>query len=169
MEKTRPFNFPKVRVGIGQDSHRFLHEDTIKNCMIGGLIFEGVPGLDADSDGDVVLHAICNAISSVTGVPILGGVAIEMCQRSDITDSKYYLKAAIDTLGAQKVEHVALTIEAYKPRLQKRIQEMRAYIAELMQLDISQVGITCTSGDGLTDFGRGVGLQCICVITTIEG
>ena len=66
------FSFPKVRVGIGQDSHRFLSEESTKPCTIAGLIFEDAPGLSADSDGDVVFHAICNAITSVTGVPILG-------------------------------------------------------------------------------------------------
>ena len=62
----------RVRVGIGQDSHRFLSDDSTKPCVVAGLMFSDAPGLSADSDGDVVFHAICNAITSVTGVPILG-------------------------------------------------------------------------------------------------
>ena len=158
----------KIRTGLGQDSHRFLPEDSTKPCIIGGCIFEDEPGLSADSDGDVIFHAICNAISSVTHVSILGGVAIDLCHKDGITDSQVYLEKALETLGRQKIEHIALALEAKRPRLQKRIPEIRKKVAEVMGLDISQVGITATSGDGLTDFGLGEGIQCLCILTTIE-
>lgn len=161
-------SFPKVRVGIGQDSHRFLPPDSAKPCIIGGLIFEEAPGLSADSDGDVVFHAICNAITSVTGVPVLGGIAIDLCHKDGITDSQVYLERALETLGRQRIEHVALTIEGKRPRFQKRVDEMRGKIAQVMKIRIDQVGLTVTSGDGLTDFGCGDGLQCFCTLTTVE-
>lgn len=161
--------FPfRVRTGIGQDSHRFLPDDSTKPCVIGGLIFEDVPGLSADSDGDVVLHAICNAISSLTGEPILGGIAIELCHKHGITDSSVYLEKALVTLESQQIEHVSLAIEGKRPRMQGRNAEMRAKVATLMKIQIDQVGLTVTSGDGLTDFGCGDGLQCFCIITTIQ-
>ncbi|VHO04721.1 2-C-methyl-D-erythritol 2,4-cyclodiphosphate synthase [Candidatus Rhabdochlamydia sp. T3358] len=159
---------PYTRVGIGQDSHRFLDPDAIKPCIIGGLIFPEAPGLDADSDGDVVFHAICNAITSVTGVAVLGEIAIKLCHQEGVTDSQIYLEHALKTLEKQKVQHVALTIEGKRPRLQSRIDEMRQSIAKVMQLEISQVGLTVTSGNGLTDFGCGDGLQCFCILTTME-
>ena len=65
-----------IRTGIGQDSHRFLPADTSKPCVIGGLTYDDTPGFNASSDGDVVLHAICNAISSLTGILILGNALI---------------------------------------------------------------------------------------------
>jgi 2-C-methyl-D-erythritol 2,4-cyclodiphosphate synthase len=160
--------FPKVRVGIGQDSHRFLPLDSSKPCVIGGLIFEGTPGLDADSDGDVIFHALCNAITSLTGVPILGGIAIDLCHKDGITDSQVYLERALMTLGNQKIEHVAFTIEGKRPRFQQRNLEMRQKIASVIKIDLGQVGLTATSGDGLTDFGCGDGLMCFCILTTVE-
>jgi len=66
------------------------------------------------------------------------------------------------------VNHVALTIEGKRPKFQKRAEEMRKHVAQLMELDVGQVGITFTSGDGLTDFGKGLGLQCFCIVTTEE-
>lgn len=159
---------PIYRVGIGQDSHRFLPEESSKPCMIGGLIFPGTPGLAADSDGDVVFHAICNAITSLTHVPILGGIAIEMCKKDGITDSLVFLKKALETLGKQQIQHLSLTIEGKRPRFQPRTEEMRKSIARALHLDPSQVGLTSTSGDGLTDFGCGDGLQCFCTLTTVE-
>lgn len=161
-------SFPLYRNGIGQDSHRFLSGDLNKPCVVGGLIFEGAPGLDADSDGDVVLHAICNAISSVSGVPILGGIARDLCHKDGITDSSVYLEAAVKTLGKQSIVHVAIAIEGKRPAFQARADEMRGTVAKLLKLEISQVGVTFTSGDGLTDFGCGEGLQCFCIVTTVE-
>lgn len=154
-----------MKVGIGQDSHGISPDNTAKKCMIAGLIFEDAPAWDADSDGDIVFHAICNAITSITHVPIMGGLAIKMCHEEKITDSKEYLLKALETLEGLQISHVALTIEAKRPRLQKRIDEMRANVARVMGIEITKVGITCTSGDGLTSFGRGEGGQCFCILT----
>jgi len=158
----------KYRTGLGQDSHRFLPEASSKPCILAGLIFEDVPGMASDSDGDVVFHAICNAITSVTGVQILGGIADDLCQKDGITDSQVYLEKALETLKQQKIEHIAIAIEAKRPRLQTRIEEMREKIVGLLKLEIGQVGITATASDGLTEFGLGEGIQCICIITVVK-
>lgn len=158
----------KFRTGIGQDSHRFLSSDSTKPCIMGGVIFENVPGFNANSDGDVVLHAICNAISSLTGVLILGDIADDLCLKDGITDSEVYLEEALKTLGKQQITHVALTIEGKRPRFKNQILNMRTNIARIMKLDVSQVGITATSGEGLTDFGCGDGVQCFVIVTTME-
>ena len=160
--------FPIFRTGIGQDSHRFLPEDSSKPCMIGGIIFEGVPGLDADSDGDIVFHAICNAITTLSGVPILGGIAMDLCRKDGITDSQVYLEKALLTLKKQQIVHAAFTIEGKRPHFQEKIELMRRKVAHVLKVECGQVGITATSGDGLTDFGCGDGLQCFCVLTTVE-
>lgn len=153
-----------TKVGIGQDSHRFLPEDSSKPCVIAGLIFDKTPGFSADSDGDIVFHAICNAITSITHIPILGKIAMDLCHKDGITDSKVYLEKALKTLKGEVI-HVALSIEAKRPRMQARVDAMRKSVASTMNIKIDQVGITVTSGDGLTDFGCGEGGQCFCVLT----
>lgn len=157
-----------VRTGIGQDSHRFLSPESAKLCVIAGAIFDDVPGFNANSDGDIVYHAICNAISSLTGILILGAIADDLCLKEGITDSEVYLREAMKTLGGQKVNHVAVTIEGKKPKFKLRLTEMRSNIARVMGLDITQVGITATTGEGLTDFGCGDGVQCFVIVTTEE-
>ncbi|MES2273404.1 MAG: 2-C-methyl-D-erythritol 2,4-cyclodiphosphate synthase [Chlamydiota bacterium] len=159
---------PIYRSGIGQDSHRFLPSDSSKPCLVGGIIFDGVPGLDSESDGDVAYHAICNAITSLTGVPILWGIARDLCRKDGITDSQVYVEKAMETLGKQKISHVALTIEGKRPHFEEKIEAMRKKIALSLRIRHTAVGITVTSGDGLTDFGCGDGLQCFCVIATVE-
>jgi 2-C-methyl-D-erythritol 2,4-cyclodiphosphate synthase len=158
----------KTRTGIGQDSHRFLPGDSSKPCVIAGLIFEDAPGFNANSDGDVVLHAICNAITSLTGVLILGAIADDLCLKDGITDSEVYLLEALKTLNRQKITHVAVTLEGKKPKFKETIPAMRENIARIMKLDISDVGITATTGEGLTDFGCGDGVQCFAIVTTEE-
>ncbi len=159
---------PIFRTGIGQDSHRFLPAESSKPCILGGVIFEDVPGLDAESDGDVIHHAICNAISSLTGVPILGAIARDLCRKDGITDSSVYLAKAVATLGKQKIVHVALSIEGKRPHFEDKIPEMKKRIAAALHIAPTAIGMTATSGDGLTDFGCGDGLQCFCVLTTVE-
>ena len=136
--------------------------------MIGGVIFEGVPGLDSESDGDVVYHALCNAITSLTGAVILGQIATELCRKDGITDSGVYVEKALETLRGQKIVHAAFTIEGKRPRLQEQIDSVKRKIASLCGILETQVGLTVISGDGLTDVGCGEGLQCICVLTTVE-
>jgi 2-C-methyl-D-erythritol 2,4-cyclodiphosphate synthase len=159
----------KFRTGIGQDSHRFLPPESSKPCIIAGLIFDDAPGFNANSDGDVVFHSICNAITSLTGILILGDIADDLCLKDGITDSEVYLKEAMKTLGLQKVTHVAISIEAKKPKIKQRLLEMRLNIARIMKLDVTQVGITATSGEGLTDFGCGEGVQAFAIVSTFEG
>lgn len=160
--------FPIYRTGIGQDSHRFLSSESTKLCILGGVIFDNVPGLSADSDGDVIFHALCNAITSLSGVPILGGIAIELCGKNGITDSRVYLEKAMETLHHQKIVHAAISIEGKRPRFQQKIDDIRRSVAHMLKISFNQVGITATSGDGLTDFGCGDGIQCFCILTTIE-
>lgn len=160
--------FPIFRTGIGQDSHRFLPEDSSKPCIIGGVIFEEVPGLDDDSDGDVVFHAICNAITSLSGVPILWGIARDLCGKDGITDSSVYLEKALETLGKQKIVHIALSIEGKRPQFQDKIDAMRSRVAAAVGIQVGQVGISVIPGAGLTDFGCGDGIQAFCTINTVE-
>jgi 2-C-methyl-D-erythritol 2,4-cyclodiphosphate synthase len=157
-----------VRTGIGQDSHRFLSPESAKPCIIAGIIFQDSPGFNANSDGDVAFHAICNAITSLTGVLILGGIADDLCLKDGITDSEVYLNEAMKTLGLQKITHIALTLEGKRPKFKEHLKAMRENIARVTGLKADQIGITATSGEGLTDFGCGEGVQCFAIVTTME-
>ena len=175
-----------MKMGIGQDSHRFadrertvatgdtsvgVHEVagdyTGRLLKLGGVVFEGGPPLAGNSDADVVLHALCNAVSGVTGVNILGETADRMCLDQGITDSAVYVKEAMKHLAGGRIVHASFSIECARPVLSPKIVEMRKKIAEIAGLDISCVGVTATSGEGLTDFGRGLGIQAFCVVSVV--
>jgi 2-C-methyl-D-erythritol 2,4-cyclodiphosphate synthase len=156
-----------MKVGIGQDSHRYDFFNKDKKLILGGIEFENSPGLAGNSDGDVVLHAITNAISGVTCVNILGKIADDMCLNDGITDSKYYLFEAMKYLEGMKITHISISIECKTPNISSKIPEMRKNISELLSLPDNCIGITATSGEGLTQFGEGHGVQVFSCITVM--
>lgn len=157
-----------VRVGFGTDSHRFEHSFS-KPLMLGGVRISDTGGLEAKSDGDVVLHAFFNALSQATGGESLGYYA-DPLHRRGISDSREYLKVALDLVrnAGCRVHNVGIMIEAAKPRISnEKIAEMKASIARLTSVNMKDVGITFTSGEGLTSFGRGEGIL-VQVIVSLE-
>ena len=160
----------EYRTSIGQDSHRFSCGESGTSpagvCLLGGIAFPGVPPLAANSDGDVVLHALTNAVSGITCHNILGGPADELCRRG-ITDSAEYLRLSLADLHelGYSIVHISIAIECARPKISPRIPAMREKIASITDTSTSDIGITATSGEGLTGFGRGEGISVFCILT----
>ncbi len=150
---------------IGQDSHRFEPQDSKKPLILGGVTISGCPGLSGNSDADVILHAITNGISGISGVNILGRISDELCLNQGITDSRVYLNEALKTLNRFKIVHVSISIEARRPHLSEHILAIRSSIAKMLSLQVDDIGLTATTGEGLTSFGRGEGMQALVIIT----
>ena len=151
---------------LGQDSHRFeegTYEDN--SIRLGGIDIPFDRKFSANSDGDVVLHAVTNAISGFTTVNILGDIADKICLEQGIKDSRVYLKEALKYLTDAEIVHVSLSIECLRPKLLPHIPKMRESLAELLSIPQSSVGITATTGEGLNGFGRGEGIQVLVVMT----
>lgn len=156
------------KTGIGQDSHRFEEDGSVKKLMLGGVHIPGCPGLSGNSDADVVLHAIVNAISGISGENILGKTTDKMCLEQGIRDSALYVKAALRTLRDYHLTHISISIEGKRPILSPHIALIKKSIANLLGIRDADVGLTSTSGEGLTAFGKGEGLQAF-VIVSAEG
>ncbi|HHV30599.1 2-C-methyl-D-erythritol 2,4-cyclodiphosphate synthase [Acetivibrio mesophilus] len=154
-----------MRVGIGQDSHRFDFDDKNKKLVLGGVVLEGYPPLAGNSDADVILHSITNAISGVTCVNILGKISDELCLEKGITDSRVYLKEALKYLNGKKIVHVSISIECLTPKITPHIPAIRSSISELLDIPEDSIGITATTGEGLTQFGQGQGIQVFSCVT----
>ena len=151
------------KIGIGQDSHAF-EEALGKPLILAGIKLDHPIGLKGNSDADVVLHSITNAISSITGNNILGSVADQL-SKEGVTDSSNYLKLAFDDLEDWKISHIAIAIECLKPKISPQIDSMKNSIAKLCHINKTDVGITATTGEGLTAFGKGEGIQAITIVT----
>jgi len=152
-----------TKTGIGQDSHAF-EKASGKPLILAGIKLDHPMGLKGNSDADVVLHSITNAVSSITGNNILGSVADQLCQEG-VTDSSNFLKLALDNLGDWEISHIAIAIECLKPKISPQIDSMKKSIAKLCHIKKTDVGITATTGEGLTVFGKGKGIQAITIVT----
>lgn len=152
-----------MKVAIGQDSHRFDFESKDKDLVLGGVVFENCTPTLGNSDADVVLHAITNAISGITCKNVLGKITDEMCQNG-ITDSEEYVKEALKYLD-EKIIHISISIECKTPKISPKIEEMRKNIARILSISENSVGITATTGEGLTEFGKGNGISVFSCIT----
>lgn len=158
----------KVKTGLGLDSHRFVEGESDRPFVLGGLVFEDAPPLAGNSDADVILHALTDAVSGVTGYTVIGAVADKMC-RAGVTDSREYLKVALEHLGEWSISHVSIVLECQRPKIDPKVSALRASIAALLGLEISDVCITATTGEQLNDVGRGLGIHASVIVTAVSG
>lgn len=156
-----------MKIGIGQDSHRFDPSGT-KKLILGGVVVDSEKSFITNSDGDVVLHALTNAISGITCVNILGKIADEMCLDQGILNSSEYVKEALKYLNGLIISNVSFSIECATPNISPIIPDMRNYIANLLDIEANCVGITATSGEQLTEFGKGNGVQVFCTVCAVS-
>lgn len=154
-----------MKVAIGQDSHRIDDNHKEKKLLLGGIEFPADYSLLGNSDADVVLHAITNAISGITCKNVLGRITDDMC-RNGIINGEEYVKEALKYLE-EKIVHISMSIECLRPKISPKIEEMRKNIARILQIEGTSVGITATTGEGLTEFGKGNGIS-VFVILTVE-
>lgn len=156
----------KVKTGLGLDSHRFVEGETEKPFVLGGVVFDDAPALSGNSDADVILHALTDAISGVTGVTVIGAVADKMC-RAGVTDSKAYLAVALESLGDWRLSHVSIALECLRPKIDPKVPVIRESIAGLLGLEVANVCITATTGEQLNDVGRGLGIHATVIVTAV--
>lgn len=156
------------KIGIGQDSHKFVDDKSKKDkkLVLGGLKIENEAGFEANSDGDVVLHALFNALSTAIGDRSLGFYADKMCKEG-ITDSKKYLEFILNKVQERnyKISNVAIMLESKKPKLDEHIDEIKASLSKILKIKKENIGIATTSGEELTEFGQGKGMQCFAAVT----
>jgi len=157
------------KTGIGQDSHRILEEAEGRPLVLAGLTLEAGFALEGNSDSDVVLHAVTNALSGISGKPVLGPVADGLC-RAGVKDSRAYLAIALGDVWdmGYRITHVSIALECQKPRLIRHFPAMRSKLEGLMKLPPGCVAFTATSGEGLTAFGQGLGVQAFAVVSAMD-
>jgi 2-C-methyl-D-erythritol 2,4-cyclodiphosphate synthase len=159
------------RVGLGQDSHGFADTKENKPLILGGVKISSEIGLKANSDGDVILHSICNALSSAIGGDSLSMWCDDMCLKQSIKDSTRYVEYIFNKLAAFKysVVNISISVEGDRPRLKIEVKnQIKKRIASLLNIGINQVGLTFTSGESLTAFGKGLGIQALTIVSIVK-
>ncbi len=155
-------------VGMGQDSHEFEKSSAAKPpapLTLGGVKIKNQPKLKAESDGDVILHALYNAISQALGGGSLGLFATRECRVKGVTDSKKYLRPLLASLARKgyALNNIGIQLECSRPKIDPLASQIKKSLAGLTGLPAHRIGITATTGESLTAFGRGKGIQCFAI------
>lgn len=152
------------RVGQGFDAHRFAG-DPDRPLVLAGVTLPDGPGLDGHSDGDVVVHAVVDALLGAAALGDLGSVFGSA--RSEYAGAASAVFATetrrlLDT-GGWAVGNLDCTVVAARPRLAPHRPTMTASLAAMLGLEQGAVSIKVTSTDGLGWTGRGEGIACLAV------
>ncbi|HZX44483.1 MAG TPA: 2-C-methyl-D-erythritol 4-phosphate cytidylyltransferase [Candidatus Nanoarchaeia archaeon] len=152
------------RIGFGMDSHKFSTDE--KELVLGGVVIPNEEGLAANSDGDVVLHSLFNALSSACGGKSIGFYADPMCKKG-MKDSSAYLQVALEMVKEKglKINNIGIMVEGAKPKLDEFSDKIKERIAQICDIDKDKVGFCATSGEELSDFGKGKGLQVFSIVS----
>jgi len=157
-------------VGFGQDSHHFVDEGDDKPLVLGGVVIPGERGLKGNSDADVILHAVFNALTQAVGGRSIGYYCDKLCLEDGITDSREYLKIPLQMLAEKRcvINNLGVSLEGRRPRIEPWSDAIKQSLAQLLGIDVSQIGINVTSGEKLTAFGRGEGIQAFVIVSLVS-
>jgi 2-C-methyl-D-erythritol 2,4-cyclodiphosphate synthase len=152
-----------MRVGSGFDVHAFGPGDSV---MLGGVRIAHTHGVVAHSDGDVVLHALCDALLGAAGLGDIGQHFSDRDPKWRGADSARFVAEVLTMLRAQKltVENADVTVISQVPKIAPHRDTMRRRIAQLLGVDEAHVNIKATTTEGLGFLGRAEGLAAQAVV-----
>ena len=146
-----------MRIGHGYDVHRFTDGDFI---TLGGVQIPHKYGLLAHSDGDVLLHALSDALLGAAALGDIGKHFPDTDPQFKGADSRALLRHVVGIVRAKgwKVGNVDATIVAQAPKMAPHIQHMRECIAQDLQVELDQVNVKATTTEKLGFAGREEGI-----------
>jgi 2-C-methyl-D-erythritol 2,4-cyclodiphosphate synthase len=150
------------RIGQGYDVHAFEPGGFV---TLGGVRIAHTHGIKAHSDGDVVLHALCDALLGAAGLGDIGMHFPDTDPQWRNADSRAFVRHVRDLLALKgfTTANVDVTVLAEAPRLGKHREAMRANIAADLGVHPSRVNIKATTSEGMGFIGRKEGLACMAV------
>jgi 2-C-methyl-D-erythritol 2,4-cyclodiphosphate synthase len=155
-----------MRIGHGYDAHRFCSG---RPLILGGVTITEEYGLAAHSDGDVLAHAVADAILGAAGLPDIGHMFPDTSgEYKNIYSMKLLgeVKLAIEEKGLS-IEYVDCTVIAQMPKLAPHINDMRCIMASYLGIssDIINVKATTEEKMGFTGAKEGIAAHCVCLLS----
>ncbi len=156
-----------MRVGHGFDAHRFGAGDHV---VLGGVTIPHEQGLVAHSDGDVLIHAICDAL---LGAAALGDIGRHFPDSDDAwkdVDSRILLRRVVEEIARHGlvVGNLDSTVIAQQPRLGKHIDAMRQNLAADLKIALNRVNVKATTTERMGYTGRGEGIAAHAVVLLLD-
>jgi len=137
-----------MRIGYGWDSHEFKSGVPLK---IGGVTLDHPKGLGGHSDGDVLLHAITDALLGAVAAPDIGTLFSPSDPKWKGADSAVFLQEALKRVGVAgfQIENVDSTLILAAPKIGPHTANIRARVAELLQIRPDRIGIKAKTPEGI--------------------
>jgi 2-C-methyl-D-erythritol 2,4-cyclodiphosphate synthase len=148
-----------LRIGQGYDVHAFEVGDHV---TLGGVRIAHTHGVRAHSDGDVLLHALCDALLGAAALGDIGLHFPDTDERWRDADSRTFLRHVAALLAGRKfaIVNVDATVLADAPRIGRHREAMCANIAADLAIDLGRVNVKATTSEGLGFVGRREGIAC---------
>lgn len=161
------------RIGQGFDVHRFSDEAPEQGIMLGGILVPSSKSIIAHSDGDVVLHALCDALLGAAGLGDIGEHFADTDARFKNMNSDRFVSHVMTLLVEKKLKpvNVDITIIAEMPKVSPHKANMENRIAELLTIapDLVNVKATTTETLGFTGRSEGVAAQVAVLLECLRG
>ena len=155
-----------MRIGFGYDSHRFAEG---RPLVLGGVTIPGEKGLAAHSDGDVLIHAVCDALLGALALGDIGHHFPDTDPAYRGIDSRVRLRKVCALVAAEgwQISNVDSTLMLQRPKIAPYILQMRQNLAEDMGLNISRVSVKATTTEHLGYEGRGEGITALSTVLLV--
>jgi len=152
-----------VRIGQGFDVHAFQDGGAL---VLGGVTVPHDRSLEAHSDGDVVLHALCDALLGAAALGDIGRHFPPDDTAWENIDSRILLRKTCERVTAEnyRVINADITIVAQAPKLASFVDTMCQNISEDLQIDVAQINVKATTTEHLGFTGRGEGIAAFAVV-----
>lgn len=146
-----------MRIGHGYDVHCF---ETGRPLILGGVTIPYDQGMKAHSDGDVVIHALIDALLGAAGLGDIGTHFPDCSDEFKNIDSRILLRDVMGKLKGEgyRVGNVDITIVAQAPKMKPHLPAMKIRLAEDLEVDASRVNLKATTTEGLGFAGRKEGI-----------
>jgi len=152
-----------MRIGFGYDVHQLKEGEEL---ILGGVKIEHSKGTVAHSDGDVLIHSICDALLGAANLRDIGFHFPDTSASYKGIDSKILLKKTVELLAEKgyRIGNVDSTICMQKPKLKDFIPQMQSVLAEVMAIDVNDISIKATTTEHLGFVGREEGTSVYAVV-----
>ena len=152
-----------MRIGHGYDAHTFIQG---RPLILGGVTIPYDKGLKAHSDGDAVIHALCDALIGAAGLGDIGTYFPDTDKKYKNIDSRILLKEVINTITQKgyRIGNADITILAQAPKLLPYINEMKKVLSHDMGITSEDINLKATTTEGMGFVGRKEGIAVYSVV-----